>query len=82
MVHPNWHIRNKLSKRYYSLVEIENQRTNNKDKKTVPDFEVKLTDVEKKLNEDKIPSGFINEVFILPENIELVQRKILRKMQG
>ena len=49
---------------------------------TVPDFEVKLTDVEKKLNEDKIPSGFINEVFILPENIELVQRKILRKMQG
>ena len=78
----NWHIRNKLSKRYDSLVEIENQLTNNKDKKTVADFEAMLADVEKKLNDDKIPSGFTNEVFILREHIELVQRKILRKMQG
>jgi len=41
-----------------------------------------LADVEKKLNDEKIPSSFTNEVFILREHIELVQRKIQRIMRG
>ena len=78
----NWHIRNKLSKRYDSLVEIEDQLANNHTNKSKADFDAMLADVEKKLNDEKIPSGFTNEVFILREHIELVQRKIQRKMQG
>ena len=78
----NWHIRNKLSKRYDSLVEIEEQLANNHSNKSAAEFEAMLADVEKKLNDEKIPSSFTNEVFILREHIELVQRKIQRKMQG
>ena len=78
----NWHMRNKLSKRYDSLVEIEEQLANNQANKSVADFEAMLADVEKKLNDEKIPSSFTNEVFILREHIELVQRKIQRKIQA
>jgi len=77
----NWHIRNKLSKRYDSLIEIEDQLVNNTSNKSKADFEAMLADVEKKLNGEKIPSRFTNEVFILREHIELVQRAILRKLQ-
>jgi len=78
----NWHYRNKLTKRYDTLVEIERQLDNNHSNKSGAEFEAMLADVEKKLNHDKIPSNFTNEVFILREHIELMQRKIQRKMQG
>ena len=78
----NWHIRNKLSKRYDSLVEIEEQLANNHSNKSAAEFDAMLADVEKKLNDEKIPSSFTNEVFILREHIELVQRKIQRIMRG
>ena len=78
----NWHIRNKLSKRYDSLVEIEEQLANNRSNKSAAEFDSMLADVEKKLNDEKIPSSFTNEVFILREHIELVQRKIQRIMRG
>ena len=78
----NWHFRRKLEKRYKSLVEIEEQLANNRFNKSVAEFELMLSDVEKKLNDEKIPSSFTNQVFILREHIELVQRKIQRKMQG
>lgn len=78
----DWHFRQKLSKRYKSLVEIEEQLANNPSNKSVTEFEVMLSDVEKKLNDEKIPNSFTNQVFILREHIELVQRKIQRKMRG
>ena len=78
----DWHFRQKLSKRYKSLVEIEELLANNPSKKSVTEFEVMLSDVEKKLNDEKIPNSFTNQVFILREHIELVQRKIQRKMRG
>lgn len=78
----NWHFRRKLEKRYKSLVEIEEQLANNRSNKSVAEFELMLSDVEKKLNDEKIPSSFTNQVFILREHIELVQRKIQRKMRG
>lgn len=78
----NWHFRQKLAKRYKSLVEIEEQLANNRSNKSVTEFELMLSDVEKKLNDEKIPSSFTNQVFILREHIELVQRKIQRKMQA
>jgi len=78
----NWHFRRKLDKRYKSLVEIEEQLANNRFNKSVAEFELMLSDVEKKLNDEKIPSSFTNQVFILREHIELVQRKIQRKMRG
>ena len=76
----DWHFRQKLSKRYKSLVEIEEQLANNPSNKSVTEFEVMLSDVEKKLNDEKIPNSFTNQVFILREHIELVQRKIQRKI--
>jgi len=78
----DWHFRQKLSKRYKSLVEIEEQLANNPSNKSVTEFEAMLSDVEKKLNDEKIPNSFTNQVFILREHIELVQRKIQRKMRG
>jgi len=78
----DWHFRQKLSKRYKSLVEIEEQLANNPSNKSVTEFEIMLSDVEKKLNDEKIPNSFTNQVFILREHIELVQRKIQRKMRG
>jgi len=78
----NWHFRRKLEKRYKSLVEIEEQLANNHSNKSATEFELMLSDVEKKLNNEKIPSSFNNQVFILREHIELVQRKIQRKMRG
>ena len=78
----NWHFRQKLQKRYKSLIEIEEQLANNRSNKSVTEFELMLFDVEKKLNDEKIPSSFTNQVFILREHIELVQRKIQRKMRG
>jgi hypothetical protein len=78
----NWHFRRKLEKRYKSLVEIEEQLANNHSNKSATEFELMLSDVEKKLNNEKIPSTFTNQVFILREHIELVQRKIQRNMRG
>jgi len=78
----NWHFRRKLEKRYKSLVEIEEQLANNHSNKSATEFELMLSDVEKKLNNEKIPSSFNNQVFILREHIELVQRKIQRNMRG
>jgi len=78
----DWYFRKKLSKRYKSLVEIEEQLANNHSNKSVTEFELMLFDVEKKLNDEKIPSSFTNQVFVLREHIELVQRKIQKKMRG
>ena len=78
----DWHFRQKLARRYKSLVEIEEQLANNHSNKSVTEFEAMLADVEKKLNDEKIPSSFTNQVFILREHIELVQRKIQRKMRS
>ncbi len=75
-----WHIRNKISRRYESLVEIEEELSNNQSNKTRADFEAMLAEAERKLNAEKIPTSFTNEVFILREHIELVQRKIAKHM--
>lgn len=78
----NWHIRNKILKRYESLVEIEEELISNPLNKSGPEFETMLKEVEGKLNAENIPIGFSNEVFILREHIELVQRKINKHMEN
>lgn len=78
----NWYIRNKILRRYESLVGIEEELISNPLNKTGPEFEAMLREVENKLNYEKIPIGFSNEVFILREHIELVQRKIQKHMEN
>ena len=74
----NWHIHNKILRRYESLVDIEKELSDPNSKKTAEEYEHMVKEAERKLNSENIPVSFSNEVYILREHIELVHRKIAK----
>ena len=76
----NWHIHNKILRRYESLVDIEKELSDPNSTKTAKEYEAMINEAERKLNSENIPVSFSNEVYILREHIELVHRKIAKHM--
>jgi hypothetical protein len=78
----NWHIRNRIHRCYHSLVEIEKHLNDIRSRKTAADFETMINELEKRLDSEKIPLDFSNEVYVLREHIELVHRKISKHLDA
>lgn len=76
----NWHMHNKILRRYESLVDIEKELADPNSTKTAKEYEAMIHEAERKLNNENIPVSFSNEVYILREHIELVHRKIAKHM--
>ncbi len=77
----NWRVKNKLFKCYRALIEVEKQVHQIGSRKSAREFEEMLNGIEDKLNAEKIPLSFSNEVYVLREHIELARRQIYKYLE-
>ena len=72
----NWRIRNKITRCYQELIELERQVRLLPREKLNEEFERLVHVVDEYLDERKVPVSYSNEIYVLKEHIELVRRKI------
>ena len=72
----NWRIRNKITRCYQELIELERQVRVLPREKLNEEFERLVRVVDEYLDARKVPVSYSNEIYVLKEHIELVRRKI------
>lgn len=77
----NWSVKSKLFKCYRALIEVEKQVYQIGSRKSAREFEEMLNGIEEKINAEKIPLSFSNEVYVLREHIELARRQIYKYLE-
>lgn len=72
----HWRIRNRITRCYQELIELERQVRVLPREKLNEEFERLVRVVDEYLDERKVPVSYSNEIYVLKEHIELVRSKI------